>query len=258
MASFTVGLDLGQANDFSALAVVEHVWRYAPNSTDGVRIRHFEVVALRRWDLGTPYPRIVQEVAEGMVSGPLSAQGVLLFDATGVGRAIGDLFAEQWRAGRMGSYPPVPVTFTQESKADMVSTVLVAAQRGRLHIASRLPLASVLEEELTRFRQKIRATGSTSIEYGSGAAAARTEGRTEGHGDLATGLFLAMKFGDYAITGTPRYIGEERVDSLTLPCSRCHVATKHVAHLSAESVLVCAICGQERSDGGQPVQVAVR
>ena len=249
MASFTLGLDLGQANDFSALAVVEHVWRYAPNSTDGVRIRHFEVVALRRWDLGTPYPRIVQDVAEGMVSGPLSAQGVLLFDATGVGRAIGDLFAEQWRSGRMGDYPPVPVTFTQESKADMVSTVLVAAQRGRLHIANRLPLASVLEEELTRFRQKIRATGSTSIEYGGG---------TEGHGDLATGLFLAMKFGDYAITGTPRYIGEERVDFLTLPCSRCHVATKHVAHLSAESVLVCAMCGQERSDGGRPVQVAIR
>ncbi len=249
MASFTVGLDLGQANDFSALAVVEHVWRYAPDSTDGVRIRHFEVVALRRWDLGTPYPRIVQDVAEGMVSGPLSAQGVLLFDATGVGRAIGDLFAEQWRAGRMGAYPPVPVTFDQQSKADMVAVVLVAAQRGRLHIANRLPLASVLEEELTRFRQKIRASGSTSIDIARG---------TEGHGDLATALFLAMKFGDYAITGTPRYIGEERIDSLTLPCSRCHVATKHVAHLSAESVLVCAMCGQERSDGGQPVQVAVR
>ncbi len=249
MPAFTVGLDLGQANDFSALAVVEHVWRYAPNSTDGARIREFQVLALRRWDLGTPYPRIVQDVAEGMTSGPLSAQGVLLFDATGVGRAIGDLFAEQWRAGRMGAYQPVPVTFDQQSKSDMVSNVLVAAQRGRLHIANRLPLASVLEEELTRFRQKIRASGSTSIDIARG---------TKGHGDLATALFLAMKFGDYAITGTPRYIGEERVDSLTLPCSRCHVATKHVAHLSAESVLVCAVCGQERSDGGQPVQVAVR
>lgn len=249
MASFTVGLDLGQANDFSALAVVEHVWRYAPNSTDGVRIRHFEVVALRRWDLGTPYPRIVQDVAEGMVSGRLGGQSVLLFDATGVGRAIGDLFNEQWRAGRMGAYPPIAVTFTQESKADMVSTVLVAAQRGRLHIANRLPLASVLEEELTRFRQKIRASGSTSIDYGGG---------TEGHGDLATALFLALKWGDYAIEGSPRYVGEERIDSLTLPCSRCHVATRHVAHPSAEGVLVCAVCGQERSDGGQPVQVAVK
>lgn len=249
MASFTVGLDLGQANDYSALAVVEHVWRYAPNSTNGVRIRHFEVVALRRWDLGTPYPKIVQDVADGMVSGGLREQGVLLFDATGVGRAIGDLFNEQWHAGRMGAYPPIPVTFTQELKADMVSNVLVAAQRGRLHIASRLPLASVLEDELTRFRQKIRATGSTSIEYGGG---------TEGHGDLATALFLALRWGDYAIIGSPRYVGEERIDSLTLPCSRCHIATRHVAHLSAESVLVCAVCGQERSDGGQPVQVAVR
>ena len=248
MPSFTVGLDLGQANDFSALAVVEHVWRYAPNSTNGVRIREFQVQALRRWELGTPYPKIVQDVAEGMVSGPLSAYGVLLFDATGVGRAIGDLFNEQWRAGRMGAYPPVPVTFDQQSKADMVSNVLVAAQRGRLHIANRLPLASVLEEELTRFRQKIRATGSTSIEYGGG---------TEGHGDLATALFLALKFGDYAIQGSPRYIGEERVDSTTLPCSRCHVVTKHVAHPASESVLTCAVCGQERSDGGRPVQKAL-
>ena len=238
MPAFTVGLDLGQANDFSALAVVEHVWRYAPNSTDGSRIREFEVLALRRWDLGTPYPRIVQDVAEGMGDGPLSAQGVLLFDATGVGRAIGDLFAEQWRAGRMGAYPPVPVTFDQQSKSDMVANVLVAAQRGRLHIANRLPLASVLEEELTRFRQKIRASGSTSIEIARG---------TEGHGDLATALFLAMKFGDYIITGTPRYIGEERVASATTWCQGCGRSAEQVAHRTEPYVLVCTGCGQERS-----------
>ena len=110
--SLTVGLDLGQATDYSALAVVEHVhvlpstmslqgfwWEVEkaqrdlqdygmvrgwglPASTPELHVRH-----LQRWDLGTPYHVIVDDVCRLM--GPESPLwgARLIFDRSGVGRA---------------------------------------------------------------------------------------------------------------------------------------------------------------------------
>ena len=83
--AYAVGLDLGQAQDYSALAVVEHAGRSRDRP---LLVRH-----LHRWPLGTAYPAIVADVAATLAAPPLPAGAVLAIDRTGVGRAVFDLFA---------------------------------------------------------------------------------------------------------------------------------------------------------------------
>ena len=57
---FHVGLDLGQAADYTALAVVHSVHTRTPNgqTVKGLHLRH-----LVRYPLRTPYPEIAEKVA---------------------------------------------------------------------------------------------------------------------------------------------------------------------------------------------------
>src|ERR1035438_4240226 len=92
MSEFYVGLDLGQARDFTALAVVERVamkgeWDLATWTHRKVlvqRLRHLERIAL-----GTPYPDVVRRVVG--VMGSLTGKRQLIVDATGVGRPVVDM-----------------------------------------------------------------------------------------------------------------------------------------------------------------------
>ena len=74
---FFVGLDLGQAQDFTAAAILER-----PDPRERVyAARH-----LQRWPLGTSYPEIVADVVQ-MVR-RLTPAPILAVDATGVGRPV--------------------------------------------------------------------------------------------------------------------------------------------------------------------------
>src|SRR5207244_3102446 len=139
---FTVGLDLGQAQDFTALAIVESV-----NGEHSIRYLH-------RFPLGTSYPKIVAEVCKLVERPPLEYPS-LVVDATGVGRAVTDLLhdADLWAS-------LVPVTITSGShtgfsdgyfrvpKKELVSALQVALQTRRLGIAKQLPNATTLVKEL--------------------------------------------------------------------------------------------------------------
>ncbi|MBM9466091.1 hypothetical protein [Nakamurella leprariae] len=198
--AFTVGLDLGQAADFSALCVIEHVAQLPPGMTshahrvhlvsalaDAVRV--FQVRSLKRWPLGTPYTVVAKDVSAVLASPALRGRSSLLYDATGVGRGVGDLLYQEYREhSRISLYPPTPVTITQQSKADMVSTTMLAFEQGRLQIAAGLPLGDALRSELLRFQQNIRPSGSTSYDI------PRTE---DGHGDLASALMVGLFWNDW-------------------------------------------------------------
>src|SRR5689334_12451769 len=82
MSRYIIGLDLGQAQDYSALAIVEQ------------QSDQHDVVELRRWRLGTPYPEIVADVAALRETPALKGHCALVVDATGVGRPVVDLFVE--------------------------------------------------------------------------------------------------------------------------------------------------------------------
>src|SRR3974390_75777 len=93
---FSVGLDLGQSHDPTALAVVEYHRTPVDEFTvdnDRKTMRqiykeHFDVVHLERLPLGTNYVDVAHYVAAIMDRSPLKESGAeLLADATGVGRA---------------------------------------------------------------------------------------------------------------------------------------------------------------------------
>src|SRR5262245_12677106 len=89
---WTLGLDLGQAADFTALAALERSWRPAPAPGDpGKRVTHYALRYLRRWPLKTAYPDIVADVAALVKTPPLDWPK-LAVDQTGVGRAVVDMF----------------------------------------------------------------------------------------------------------------------------------------------------------------------
>lgn len=208
--SYMVGLDLGQTTDYSALAVVErvlvlptgigseHYHRREGGPTAPVLRTELRVRHLQRWDLGTPYPSVVVDVAALMRTDQL-AQSWLSYDATGVGRAVKDLFWEAYQAGDMGFNTPLPVTITGGEhttgdtvpKRNLIAAVQVPLQQGLLKIPPGLPLGDVLERELTGFRMKLSQSGRDTYDIGRKAGA--------GHGDLVIALALAARRQNHSV-----------------------------------------------------------
>lgn len=167
-----VGLDLGQSQDFTAIAVLAHRQHIVDCEMKGrTATRLHDVVHLSRFRLGTSYPDIVDAVGRMMKSLPASPLApVLLTDATGVGRPVIDLL-------RKSGLKPIAVTITGGSeetssgdfdhripKRNIVSTLQVALQSERLKIARGLPDTDNLINELANFKMKVLASGHESFE----------------------------------------------------------------------------------------------
>lgn len=149
---YLVGLDLGQAQDYTALVIVE---QQDTSPTASYAIRHLE-----RFRLGTAYPRIVSHVQALLQRPSLQGQSTLVVDATGCGRPVVDLLTQAQLA-------PVAVSIHgggqvshegrhwRVPKRDLVGGLLVLLQTERLKVADALPLAQVLVQELLNFRVTI-------------------------------------------------------------------------------------------------------
>lgn len=185
MKKYFVGLDLGQAQDYTALCVIEKHGMKVEESS--YHVRH-----LQRWQLGTSYPTIVASVADMLKRPPLAEGNVpLAIDATGVGRPVVDLFSREKLKARLR---PIMITggdsvtrdgiFTRVPKRELVSTVQVGLQTSRLKIATALPEAATLTRELQNFQCKI--TDAANDTYG-----AWREGT---HDDLVLAVALALWF----------------------------------------------------------------
>lgn len=155
MPKFFVGLDLGQAQDYTALCALERV--DVTGDKPNFHARH-----LQRFKLGTSYPDIVAEVKKLMCTDAIKAGGYqLVADATGVGRPVVDLL----RAAGLGV---IAITITggdvatkddaggwRVPKRDLVSITQVLLQTGRLKFAEAMPEVPVLVKELLSFQVKI-------------------------------------------------------------------------------------------------------
>jgi hypothetical protein len=163
--SFYVGVDLGQAQDFTAICVLE---KLEDNDKTPLHVWHLE-----RPQLGTYYPDIVERVKE-LIRDPaltgttynwhtgrnVTLRPELVVDATGVGRPVVDMIRREGL-----SFAPVLITggdiehhdngFYKVPKRNLVSSVQLALQSGRLKIAKELSLAGTLEKELKSFRIKV-------------------------------------------------------------------------------------------------------
>ena len=202
---FLIGLDLGQAQDYTGMVIVERNSRtpdqYAEPLPAGPST--YAVRGIERLPLGTAYPAQVARVHS--VVKALSEQRpkptlVLIADFTGVGRPVADMLQD---AGLddLGCQL-VLVTITggdavtrgaaheyRVPKRDLASSVLVLLQSNRLKIAEALSLASVLTQELQGFRVKISLTGHDS--YAAGA-----DWRSAPHDDLVLALAMACWYGE--------------------------------------------------------------
>jgi hypothetical protein len=117
-------------------------------------VRHLERVR------NVPYPQIVTKTNEIMRSPALNGQASLVVDQTGVGAPVVDLF-------RQAGLNPVGVLIHGGDKAssegdtwrvpkrDLVGSLQVLFQGGRLKISRKLSLASALQSELLNFKVKI-------------------------------------------------------------------------------------------------------
>lgn len=188
-APYVLGLDLGQAQDPTALAILERV----PGAVAADPVAHL-VRHLQRWALWTRYPQIVADVRDLLERPPLKgATAALVIDATGVGAAVVDLLKDAGLGVRL-----VPVTITAGSEAhegfegwrvpkrDLVGAVQVLLQRRRLRIAKALAEAEALLTEMEGFRVQITAAGRDT--YGAGP-----EGT---HDDLVVAVALACWFAE--------------------------------------------------------------
>ena len=154
MNNYFMGLDLGQAQDYSALTVLEKLEKRGEQSE--YHVRH-----LSRLRLGTPYPSIVEYVAKLIQTPQLKGKTHLIVDATGIGAPVVDMFH---RAG----LSPIAITITggdsvtgsdyegyHVPKRDLVGILQVLFQSGRLKVAEALPMAKVFIDELLNFKVKI-------------------------------------------------------------------------------------------------------
>ncbi len=197
-----VGLDLGQAKDYSALAIVERGSTATTTAKSGEKpdcmntkdeVNSLHCIHLHRWQLRTPYPAIVADVVR-MINGldPARTTGgktVLAIDATGVGAPVVDLFKREKINAILapiqivgGSNVSNENGMTRVPKRDLVSVVQVGLQNRKLKIAESLNLAETLSRELQNFTVKI--TDSANDVYG-----AWREGT---HDDLVLAVALAV------------------------------------------------------------------
>jgi hypothetical protein len=193
---FCIGLDLGQASDYTALAVVEKLEANGDHDHDraALHLRHLE-----RYPLRTPYPEIADRVAALIRTEVLTVRTYndllqveellpeLVIDQTGVGAPVADLLRERDltfrsvvitggdKVNREGGVERVP-------KRDLVSSLEVSLQTGALKVAEGLELWPALRQEMQNFRRKINlATAHDSYEHW----------RESDHDDLVLAVCLA-------------------------------------------------------------------
>jgi hypothetical protein len=179
--TYFVGADLGQVQDPSAFAVLEHLVEVDQSRRDGVTFEFPQQVTLslrhlERPPLGTPYPVQVDRLRAicAKLRERANVAGVsCVVDATGVGRPVVDLMRRDGLAG--ASIMPVMITGGSAAprfeggswhvcKRDLVTALQLSLYSGEVGVADRLPLSDLLMSELQNFRLKITAAGNDTYE----------------------------------------------------------------------------------------------
>lgn len=216
-----LGLDLGQASDYSALAVLEQPIWHAHNGAwlssaslprderESGLWSHWQRHApslpplwlrtLLRYPLRTPYPDVVADVIRRLGGGSAwRGDAVLVVDGTGVGAAVVDMFR----------YSDLPcdmikvvihgggqVSFNQGvhvPKRDLIGAVQVLLHTGRLQVAKQSEMTEVWAKEMANYRITL------SEKTGHDSYNARTDSV---HDDLVLAVALAAWWRGYTNRG---------------------------------------------------------
>jgi len=207
MSIYVLGLDLGQAQDYTAAVIIEasgtaqkapfrtQVLGYdvpAVQSYELAPLSRVEVQYIKRFDLGTRYQEIAGSVAAALRKMPMPRY--LAVDQTGVGRGVLEM---------LYGCRPVGITITAGNevtpgvlqhewrvpKRDLVSTMQVLFQNRQFGMRRDLPHSEVLDRELRNFRAKISASGHETYEAW----------REKEHDDLVLACALACWLADQTL-----------------------------------------------------------
>ncbi len=191
---FIIGVDLGQARDYTAIAVLERFEELTGKAAKGrwlTQVR-YEMPHLERPPLGTSYPAIIDRLKDLIVRLPAHERLKILVDRTGCGRPVVDLMRKE-------KLQVVPITITAGGsvtgsayggynvpKRELVSNLAIQFQADRLKISRALPEAAQLIEELQNFKMKITLAGNDTYEAW----------RESDHDDLVLAAAMACWFGE--------------------------------------------------------------
>jgi hypothetical protein len=164
------GLDLGCANEFTALAVLEQGVEPALAAREGA-LTQYAVRHLHRFELGTPYTEVCKSVGEIFAAPPLRGTA-LTVDQTGVGRPVVDVLR---KSNIKAEIRAITITAGHQAslgerggwlvpKKELVSTLQVLLQSRRIKVAPTLPAAQILVQELMNFRTKVTASTNDTLE----------------------------------------------------------------------------------------------
>src|SRR5215204_1270804 len=218
---FSVGVDLGQANDFTAISVLEKVIvspttaMFSPvGESPSNRLVEgsivYDLIYLKRPKLGTPYDTIAKRVCDLICElEPKGAFGelgqvTLSVDGTGVGRGVVDMLRTEFqrrgatsRAVPKVDFRPVSVTGSNTTlkrptrthgywsvpKKDLVFPAVAAFQQAKIRIAKGITDRDALVHELKNYSRTTNiATGNMSFE----------PWRESDHDDLLFAVCLAL------------------------------------------------------------------
>lgn len=190
--SFILGLDLGKQSDMAALAVLEQTLRSHPlRPTE--QEPTYACPYLKRWQLGTSYTQIVEDVCN-LVKRPPLHEPILAMDKSGVGQAVYDMFVVAQPAAWLR---PISITAgaAVSEKPDgtlhvakrELASVLVSVFAGRRLAIVGTPEGAALQREIQKFTVKMTAAGNETFE----AAQDRD------HDDLVMAVALALFIGEH-------------------------------------------------------------
>lgn len=194
---YFVGLDLGQATDHSALAVVaRHVIMPKDPTMGPGPMPMYSVVYVKRFDLGTPW-HVVEEMTDIVMHSDYlrTVNAELVVDKSGVGSPV----VEALRRERGLACTAVVITSGETEayqaeiseyhvpKVNLVTCLQGLVQRRRFQVFEDVEARKELFDELADFSYKVnKDTGRTSYE----AASAKV------HDDLVIAVSLATWFAE--------------------------------------------------------------
>lgn len=188
--TFTVGLDIGKQNDYTAAIVLR-------NTPTADKTQH-DAVHIERWR-GVDYPETVRriqrliETIKNPTRLPTPPHVELVVDEGGPGGPVVDMFRDVGLRpiGVMihGGHATVRDGMTYRvPKRELVAHVQVCLQSGRFKIAPSLKHADTLVAELLAFRVEISSSGHDR--YGNDVGA--TMWREQPHDDLVLAAAMAL------------------------------------------------------------------
>jgi hypothetical protein len=202
---FVMGVDVGQARDYTAIVVIEVV-----RGADG-RPSKYHCRKLERLPLGTPFSEMgpvdsngnrsllrdksnvvgyVDQIANNLIQAAQGAKPMIVVDATGEGRMVAEYIYKYTKATTAsviitgGKVETFADQYIRIPKGSLITSLQLVFQHDWLKIAPSMKLLDILIEELKHYETRISNRAHES--FGSA--------REHVHDDLVLALALAAHF----------------------------------------------------------------